>query len=76
MRGEGIGLEAGHENSHRWRVPRAMLPSRLKMRFRWRADNRQRLHTELVGWNMCIRGGGITYRRVEYKQRGEARQRI
>lgn len=77
---EGTGLEALHENSHRWRKhvgqrwpfsPRL----RLKMIFRWRADNRQRTAYRISRSGICVPGGGgggITYRRVQTKGRGEA----
>lgn len=52
-------------------------PSRLKMRFRWRADNRQRTAYRISRSGICVPGeggggGGITYRRVQTKGRGEA----
>lgn len=60
---EGTGLEALHENSHRWRKhvgqrwplsPRL----RLKMIFRWRADNRQRTAYRISRSGICVPGGG------------------
>lgn len=53
-------------------------PSRLKMRFRWRADNRQRTAYRISRSGICVPGGGEgeALPIVEYKQRGEARQRI